>query len=120
MEEMKRFATETSFGEFCQILENKDGRQGGEDLCPSSLWMHIALFYPELGRCLASGGTVEIEGPSSGDIKMERRDTSGFDKDVSHLLLTDVRQAKIDFPNAAKKYRDILARAEGIWSGLAK
>jgi hypothetical protein len=120
MAESKRFVTEDQFREFCQILESRDRRQGGEDLHPWNLWIGIAKFYLEFGIGRSSGTTVEIEGPSSGDAKMEHRDTSGFDKDLSSFLLKDVGLAKSDFPNAAKDYRQILSKAESIWSSLAK
>jgi hypothetical protein len=120
MEMAKRFATDDQFGRFLQILESRDGRQDGKDLHPSNLWMCLPIhqFYPELQTVPVSGSAVDIAGPSSGDANLDPPDTSGFDQWGSRLLLGDVGQAKIDFPNAARRHRQILARAESIWTAL--
>jgi lipopolysaccharide biosynthesis regulator YciM len=111
----RRFETDGSFSEFCQILEKKDQLQDGQSLHPSRLFIHIHQFYPELTAIQARGSGVDFANGLSGSVES---DPGEFDQSRSGLLLGDVRQAKIDFPNVAKKYRAILARAESIWTAL--
>jgi hypothetical protein len=92
-QELQRASLQKSFREFCEKLKRND--EFGMGLRPARLWAR--------GCAVARGQSIaDVEGRV-------------FDRNVSEDLLRYVETSKVDFPELAKEFDQVLVKAESTW-----